>query len=1188
MNIRLIIKCIFTVLLIQGIQLQAQHVCEMPPGLEYHADTEDKKGGSERVICFGNNLTSNPDRYKLQENFTPSNGQGIKTFRINFHSIQNSTQVGNKGNFENTPADLNFLNLVVSKVNDLFANISAPLNPQTCICGNNCTISDTRIRVELQGVHFDYSPSLYGSTSQSSLLNTLGQNKDKELNIFFNADNGGFPGGFATLPSYSNFNKDQLIVLSNYNQTYENGQNNLSWAALSLANNMYHEIGHTLGLLHTYSSTCCPETMSTSDFDYLDDFFGGTNSCPQLSMPTANWCNVGPDNTCSKNWMGAYTTQISREATPKQLGRVHRSTMLASTRKYFTPNTSYLPDHVVSSNEVWDFNIRMYGNIRIKSGATLRVRCNVKMPPGSKIIIEENGALIVDGGTITDIEDKTWQGIQVDGDYSKTQYPENGIFYHGRLITQDDAVIENAVLGIDAYGGGIVHAVNTQFLNNEIDAKFTFYTNKFPSNAGSLAGTPAPNVSYFTGCDFHTTKVLNTATGHPKQHIYLWYVDGIKVSRSSFKNTLTSLNADILNRGYGIYSDEASFSVKGTCNSIPQLGSPCTNYDQNEFDGLAYGVYATSGNPMHTADISYCLFNDNWRGVYINGMDHSTVSNSEFHINTPPGWIWTHHPWEFNYGIYLRDAVGFAIEYNDFDTQTEAHYGVYTIHTNIGNESSESIYNNKFTGINDAAVAHGRNDGLLYRCNEFFNTQGVSIAVVSYNGKIANPQGLCTTNTTPASNYFDHTPCGQSGDELYSSTIPFTYNAHASPSNYAPACYWNFNVNICNFAYASFGCPNTVNFYFDSDKLEKIGLDEAAHKIIRDDLIVKGKLIDNGNTNFLIDEITNQPNPTSLYNTLNNTSPYLSDDVLTHMLITPNALGEVEKTSILISNSSLTEGVLNTLNTLSTPFSEDNMNEIYGAQGPISERSQLEDEMLSMRRDLELMTSSIIRQYNDIGSDSEEGFVWQDKVINLLNSVSTSDMEGLHSNVQVKMAQMYMSKGDLSTADAILASFEENVNNNYQSSIMRMAIAQQQLGATIFDVTGSDLVALDTWSQDVDKKGHGNAAGILASINGEIFPEEFEVIDPDDAQGEGGELTNTSEEIEIFNLYPNPSNGIFTITYGGHVNGDETLKVYSLSGQLVDMFFLKEGSTQINLNHLVNGIYIVRYKDQLKKMVIQH
>jgi len=1144
------------------------------------------------LIIFKFKYRDNADRYKLQENFIPVNGQGIKTLRINFHSVQNSTQFGNKGNFENTTADLNFLNLIVSKVNSLFANVSPPLNPQTCVCGSNCSIPDTRIRVALQDVYFDYSPSLYGSSGipgAIALLNTLGQNTDKELNVFFNEDNGDSPGGFANFPKYDDLNFDGYVVVSNYNYTYENGQNNLDWAAVVLANNLYHEIGHVLGLRHTYSVTCCAETMLQSNFDYLDDFFGGTNSCPQLPMPAANWCNVGPNDDCSKNWMGAYGAQNSREATPKQLGRVHRSSMLSSARKYFIPNTSYIQDHLVSSNEIWDFNIRMYGNIRVKSGASLTIRCKVNMPPGSKIIVEENAQLIIEGGTITNIENKTWQGIELEGDNTKTQYPENGIYYHGRLITMDDAKIENAIVGINANGGGIVEATNTQFLNNEIDAQFLIYTNKFPTYAGSMAGMPAPNMSFFTECDFHTTKVLNTSSGHPDKHIYLQFVDGIKVRKSNFKNVLYTPNIDMLDRGYGIYSEESSFSVKGTCDGLILLGSPCYDYNFNLFDGLAYGVYATSANPMHTADVDHCVFNKNWRGVYINGMDHSSVKNSVFHINNPSGLLINQKPDDYNYGIYIRDALGFTIENNELDTQTEANFGLYTISTNNGNESSESIYRNIFTGINYAAVAHGKNDGLLYRCNEFYNTQSIGILVASYNSSIANPQGTCTDNTTPASNYFDHSPCGLGGYDMANSAnqYSFIYNTHASPSNYAPNCINNVYVNTCNTVYDASACPDNQSFYFTVDKLQKIIKDEEAHEVIQNGLISNAQTIDNANKSFLLDEINNQQNATNLFNTLEAVSPYLSDDVLNEMLTTQNVLGEEEKTEILVANSSLTDNVMNTLNTLEPRFTEGNMSIINSAQGPKSERSILEDQILSMRRDLELLTSSIVRQYMALDVDLEEEFVWQDSAIDILNAVSSSDMQGLYSNVQVKLAQMYMSKGDLSTADQILASYESTVDNNYQSNIMRLAIAQEQIGETLLDVTGSDLSALENWSQDVDKKGYASAAGIFASINGETFLEEFAIINVGDEEGKGSELTKTLDKSSNFKLFPNPSNGLISIFYEGTLDANETLKVYNLSGQLMEEFKLMESSKQISLNHLNDGIYLVRYRDQLKKIVIQ-
>ena len=102
------------------------------------------------------------------------------------------------------------------------------------------------------------------------------------------------------------------------------------------------------------------------------------------------------------------------------------------------------------------------------------------------------------------------------------------------------------------------------------------------------------------------------------------------------------------------------------------------------------------------------------------------------------------------------------------------------------------------------------------------------------------------------------------------------------------------------------------------------------------------------------------------------------------------------------------------------------------------------------------------------------------------------------------------------------------------------------------------------------------------------FFEEFTIIDVGDEEGKGSELTKTFDNSTNFKLFPNPSNGLISIFYDGTLDANETLKVYNLSGQMIEEFKLMESSIQINLNHLVNGIYIVRYKDQLKKLVIQH
>lgn len=93
----------------------------------------------------------------------------------------------------------------------------------------------------------------------------------------------------------------------------------------------------------------------------------------------------------------------------------------------------------------------------------------------------------------------------------------------------------------------------------------------------------------------------------------------------------------------------------------------------------------------------------------------------------------------------------------------------------------------------------------------------------------------------------------------------------------------------------------------------------------------------------------------------------------------------------------------------------------------------------------------------------------------------------------------------------------------------------------------------------------------------------------------GGTITTdikdtTKNEISNFNIYPNPSNGNFTIATDNFEN--TTIAIYNVAGQLIKNQNLTQNKTLIDLTTFSKGIYFVKVttKDhvtQLKKLVIE-
>ena len=676
--------------------------------------------------------------------------------------MQNSQVAGNKGNFENTAADIAILNAIVDYSNFIFSNVKTPDNPQTCYCGSNCFIGDTRIRIELTNIYFHYDVGLYKSKNSSLLLNTYGVNRGSELNIFFRGDNvsGGAVGGKARLPSYYDMSYDQVANFKNYNQAWEaalvsTDPNAIQWYPKSISNNFVHELAHNFGLLHLYSQKDDVETINPNNYEYLKDFWGDGSTGCTVAVPYSQWCCTSDPLTCSKNILGAYCGRDDREITPMQMGRIHRNTMLSSLRKYVKVSSDLEADHIVSANEQWDFNIRMYGNIVIKSGHKLTLRCKVLMPPTSKIIVEQGAELIIDGGMITTIDDSyLWAGIEVWGNSAKSQIPTNGVMYQGKLTLKNGATIENAEDAIILWKkgdwntiGGIVDARDATFKNNKRTVEFLAYQNFIPNKPSTIID----NFSKFKQCSFIQTKVLNGGID-PYPMATLWKVKGVKFIGCNFE-FIESVDFNPSFNRTGIYSIDASYSVTSFCNSTSFPCSPA-NTVRSTFKKFTNGVVATGATSYSPVTVKNSLFEDcSDHGIVIDDVDDSKIISNEFKNVDKTVQV----------GLYISNSTGYTVEANAF-TKSGSNLFLTGIWVNNSGGELNTLYKNTFTGINKGILSTNDNfilsaqteaAGLKFLCNDLSNSQNADMYVFGGNGAaIIQSGGNASSGPISAGNVF--------------------------------------------------------------------------------------------------------------------------------------------------------------------------------------------------------------------------------------------------------------------------------------------------------------------------------------------------------------------------------------------------------------------------------------------------
>ncbi|MBX2815747.1 MAG: hypothetical protein KTR24_07110, partial [Saprospiraceae bacterium] len=174
---------------------------------------------------------------------------------------------------------------------------------------------------------------------------------------------------------------------------YESGKKPYSFRGL-----INHEIGHVLGLRHTWSGNDgCEDTPNHRNC------WNRTKSAP---------C----DTQASNNLMDYNAKQHAW--TPCQIGTIHLGFARegSKSRRLLVHDWCHAwPGYevIITETEVWEGAKDLAGDIIIKDGGQLTISNRVSLPEGAKIVVEAGGELILGDVKLHNACGLRWQGIEV-------------------------------------------------------------------------------------------------------------------------------------------------------------------------------------------------------------------------------------------------------------------------------------------------------------------------------------------------------------------------------------------------------------------------------------------------------------------------------------------------------------------------------------------------------------------------------------------------------------------------------------------------------------------------------------------------------------------------------------------------------------------------------------------------------
>ncbi|MFU8845030.1 MAG: S8 family serine peptidase, partial [Bacteroidales bacterium] len=543
----------------------------------------------------------------------------------------------------------------------------------------------------------------------------------------------------------------------------------------------------------------------------------------------------------------------------------------------------------ITGTITWDLPRRQAGDVVVMPGAELTLTSTLYMQPETRIIVRRGGKLVIDGGSVTSVgTGLRWRGIEVWGNSAQPQQ----VVYQGWVRIINEGSVKNSVMGIytnrpdhaeegrwePGYTGGIVQGIDARFVNNKTALQF------YPYNY--------PSVSGFTNCEF-ITYGYEAGVDESAFLVEITGINGIGFLACHFENKCDAVEF----YRSGIHCVNSYVNVHGKCKDASE---PCDDWDQSTFTGLHYGIHASAITSTYYIDVRNTEFNNNRRSLYLSGISNARITSNEFIINTP-------FKEDGGYALYLDECTGYWVEDNEFRHDVSSRKGIGVIVNNSGTDPNE-IYRNRFRNLEQGISAQGNNKdpksatGLQILCNDFVDCDADILVVNPSESRgigIAAHQGANSQNPQHmAGNLFHHHTAIDFNDiNNEGEDIIYYYPLQNTDDRVKPEEITGNTVNPVSIPFSPpwdyvDGCPCRLESGGGGHEEElKQQMAESGQQA--DDLQESlDMLIDDGDSESLFWDVymSTSPEAMQVYQELMNTSPYLSDTVVSAAIIKEDVL----------------------------------------------------------------------------------------------------------------------------------------------------------------------------------------------------------------------------------------------------------------------------------------------------------